>query len=98
MSNVPVPEASLIEIVGGLILATWGWLLRLERRPKGMTRKEHDEICNVHQAELRADMTEIKTMLERQNDRREALITEVNTIKVTVAVLESRGARAESNA
>lgn len=96
MTNVPIPEDSILAAIGGLILGAFAWLLKLERRPPGLTAKEHERICTIRQAEVTDKLRELKRMLENQDTKSEERSREINAIKVTVAVLESQGARAAS--
>ena len=90
MANVPIPEDSLLEAIGALIGGAFLWLLRLERRPRGMTISEHNAICDAKQQEIKGDLTNILFKLDRQDERREDLIKEVTAIKVQTAVLASQ--------
>jgi len=89
MSNVPVPEDGLITGLIAVVAGAFGWLYRLERRPRGLTREEHDEICSKNQTALRQDLSEIKSILRNQDERalnyREATSRDITDIKVKLA-------------
>lgn len=90
MSNVPIPENSLLEAVGAIAVAVFGWLLRLERRPRGMTREEHDEICKQNNTTLTKSLDEVKTMLRAQDERREVMIKDITQLKISTAIIRER--------
>ena len=77
--------------LGTIIL---GWLLHLERRPPGMTHKEHEMICERRERGIADQLLEIKRQLDRQDDRSEAHRSNVAAVLSSmgsdIAVLKSR--------
>ena len=89
MSSIPVPDGPVIAGIGAVIAGAFSWLLRLERRPRGITRKEHDEICQRRQAEVKEDLSEIKNILKEQDrqsrEYRNTTTTDITAIRIALA-------------
>lgn len=71
------------------------WLVRLERRlNERLTRREHSEICDRANGELREKMDELKELLERQNEQsslhRSLVGDALASIRTQVAVIRDR--------
>lgn len=55
-------------VLGSVTAAAVGWVLRAERKfALGLTRADHDEICETRQAILENNLREIKAMLVETN-------------------------------
>ena len=89
MSNIPVPEDAILSTIGALVVGAFGWLLRLERRPKGMTFEDHSAICDASRAEIKDDLKTIMSKLDSQDEKsasfRDRTNDDITAIKVQVA-------------
>lgn len=70
------------------------WLLHLERRPRGLLRREYDELAAQRESRIDLQFGEIKEHLKRQDDRAEAHRSYVQGVLSSmgqdIAVLKSR--------
>ena len=94
MPMIQIPEGSLLSAIGAGVGAAFLWMLRLERRPRGMTREEHDKICNRRDELISKSFDEVKSILKEQDERarehRHMVNGELTTIKLSVATLSAR--------
>lgn len=97
-SSVQIPDDwawRILSVIGAANMIVVGWLVRLERRLNDrLTHREHQEICDRANGELKEKLEEIKDVIERQNEQAQLHRTLVGdslaTIRTQVAVIRDR--------
>jgi hypothetical protein len=91
---VQIPNETLWSAIG-LLAMIIGWLVRLERRlNERMTRREHSDVCDRVNGELKDKIQELRNLIERQNEQallhRSLVGDSLASIRMQVAVIRDR--------
>lgn len=102
MSDLQVPNGSILAAVGAAITASVAWVMRVERKfGTALTRKEHSDICEQRQEAMKEDLARIDkrfdelTEMIREDqgyarEHRERMANAVHAIGLQVAVLRTQ--------
>jgi len=91
---VQIADTTILDAIGGAVLAALAWAFRLERKTAKTAAKQddHEKLCADRQKDLQSDLKDIKEMLTEQNEKsvshREAVASALASIKQDVAVME----------